>query len=123
MSAKTKIVVIEDSPWFSAHIKRVLERNGCEVKVADNALRGLDVIDTTIPDIIILDMLLPVYNGMALLNELHSHQDLASIPVVVTSTVTDVFEESDLRAYGVVQILDKTTMRPQDILDIVEAIG
>lgn len=122
MSAKTKIVVVEDSPWFSAHIKRVLERSGCEVRVAENALRAMKMIDAVMPDIIILDMLLPVYSGMTLLNELRSHQDLASIPVVVTSTVASVFEGSDLRAYGVVQILDKTTMRPQDIVDIVEVI-
>lgn len=122
MSAKIKIVVVEDSPWFSAHIKRVLERSGCEVNVADNALQAMNVIDTVVPDIIFLDMLLPVYNGITLLNELCSHQDLAKIPVVVTSTVADIFDESDLRSYGVVQILDKTTMRPQDIVDIVGAI-
>lgn len=119
----TRVLIIEDDNWLREHAADVLRKNDFTVAESAHALEAIDQIDTFQPDAIILDMMLPGSNGMALLHELQSHSDLASIPIVVMSTLTD-FDIEQLRPYGVKAVLDKSTMQLEDILAAVKkAVG
>ena len=69
-------------------------------------------IDEYEPAVIILDIFMPGPNGLVLLQELQSHSDLAQIPVVVCTASAGELRPGDVAAYGVRQILDKSTMEP-----------
>lgn len=119
----TRVLVIEDDDWQREHTADVLRKHDFAVAESAHALEAIDQIDTFQPDVIILDMMLPGYNGIALLHELQSHSDLASIPVVVISTLTD-FTLDQLQPYGVRVVLDKATMQLDDIVAAVKkAVG
>ena len=107
------VLLIEDDAWQADHARRQLERAGHKVTVARQAIEGIEAIDATRPDIIVLDLFLPGPNGMTLLHEIRSHGDLATLPVIVCSS-GDV-KQADLQAYGVVATLDKNTM-PSDAI-------
>jgi response regulator baeR len=80
--------------------------------VAVSGGQAIEIIDDWQPDALILDMLLAGETAIALLNELRSYADLASLPIVVCTNI-DV-KMDDLRPLGVKAILNKTSMRPNE---------
>lgn len=111
-----KICIVEDEPWFAESVTRTLESAGVETVIASNAQSAIEQIDEFFPDAVVLDLLLAGSTGLVLLHELRSHDDLASLPVIICSTLIDQPTSERLRAYGVQRVLDKTTMQPDDIL-------
>lgn len=108
------ILVVEDDTWQADHYARELGRAGYEVRTARHAYDAMAQIDEMIPDAIVLDMMLPGSNGLALLHELRSHDDLAAVPVVMASSLT--LAEDTLRPYGVCGVIDKTTATNEDLV-------
>lgn len=112
----TTILLIEDDAWFAEQQERVLRAAGFTVHRAKDGLEGITAIDHEPPDVVLLDIFLPGPNGFVLLHEMKSYGDLAGIPIILcTSNAADVRPDW-LRGYGVVSILDKTTMHPQDMV-------
>lgn len=110
-----KVLIIEDDRLQAAQFRRTLEKAGFEVQMIDYASGAMDMIDVEQPDLIVADMLLAGSTLIPLLNELQSHTDLATIPVVVVSSIADQMRLEDLAPYGVKAMLDKTTMHPDDV--------
>ena len=122
MSTKHKVLVVEDDVWLAEHYVRILTTAGYESWSVPHALAAIDHIDTRRPDVIVLDVLLTGSTAFALLHELRSHVDIGNIPVVLcTNTAADLAYE-DMTLYGVRQVLDKTTMTPDDIVHAVKKV-
>ncbi len=117
-----KVVIVEDDELLARHYIRVLEKEGNTVHHIAHALGAIDLIDQVKPDVLVLDMLLTGSTAMVLLHELQSHSDLAKLPIVVTSNLSDLRLDT-LAPYGVVRILDKATMHPSDLAAAVRATG
>lgn len=110
------VLIIEDDDWQAEQYERRLKAAGIRSEVAAHALAAIDMLNTTIPDAIVLDVLLPGPNAFAFLHELRSHPDLVSVPVVLCTNSADHIAEEDVKAYGVARVLDKTTMAPGDLV-------
>lgn len=109
------VLIIEDDQWFLALVKKTLEREKFTVTAANNTLEGMTAINKKIPDAIILDFFMPGPNALVLLHELQSYGDTAKVPVVLCTNNAGDIPEDVIGAYGVVSVLDKTTMHPDDI--------
>ena len=59
-----KIVVIEDEPDILENLRFNLEREGFDVASASDGVEGLEVVRREIPDLVLLDLLLPRMNGL-----------------------------------------------------------
>ncbi len=119
---RKRVLVVEDDTWFLEQFKRQLVVAGYEVSGATDGIAAMDAIDSARPDVIVLDMFLTGPNGMVLLHELASHSDLAHIPVVVCTTSAADIPKDSLNAYGARVVLDKTSMKPADIVAAVEKV-
>jgi DNA-binding response OmpR family regulator len=111
------IYIIEDDEWMTEHLVRVLA--GYQVKIFTNGIEAMVAIDEELPDLIILDIILDGPSGFALLAELQSYSDTSKLPVLVCTTLASEMARQDLSGYGVVAVLDKTTMTPSDLRQIV----
>lgn len=120
MTKKQTILIVEDDDWLAEQYGRVLGEVGYVVNFAPHALAAMDAVDTTKPNLILLDLLLAGPNAFTLLHELQSHADLASIPVILCTNSADQIAEEDMSAYGVRQVLDKATVLPEDIIAAVK---
>lgn len=113
--AKKEVLVIEDNQWFASLLQTTLEQNHYRVSHVRNAIKGMEHIDKQLPDAIVLDFFMPGPNALVLLHELQSYGDTAKIPVILcTNSASDIPLDS-ITAYGVVSVIDKTTMHPDDI--------
>ena len=116
-----RVLIVDDDEWLALQYKRILEAGSCRVSVASNALDAIDAIDTKKPDVIVLDMFMPGPNGIVLIHELQSHNDLARIPIILCSnSAADL--PTEMTKYGVRVILDKTTMHPEDVLVAIKKV-
>ena len=118
----TRVLLVEDDAWLAEMEAKVLASAGYDVRVAPHALAAVDRIDEAIPDVIILDVLLTGSTAFTFLNELQSHPDTASIPVVLCTNLAEQFSSSQLKEYGVKRVVDKTTMHPDDLVVAVRAV-
>lgn len=117
-----RILLVEDDAWLAEMEQAVLSEAGFEVVIAPHALAAIDYIDTSVPDVIILDVLLAGSTAFSLLNELQSHADTHAIPVILCTNLAEQFTSSQLKEYGVKRIVNKTTMHPQDLVVAVRAV-
>lgn len=114
--AKKRILLIDDDAWLTELLAVSLKNAGYNVAVASDALAGMDQIDKSQPDMIVLDLFMPGPNGIVLLHELRSHADLAKVPIVLCTNSTEDISPKQLAPYGVRGLLDKATMEPADIV-------
>ncbi len=118
----TRVLLVEDDTWLAEVEEKVLAEAGYEVTSTSNALAAVDLLDNFIPDVIILDVLLSGSTAFAFLNELQSHPDTSAIPVVLCTNLAEQLSSSQLKAYGVQRVVDKTTMHPSDLVVAVRAV-
>jgi len=87
MSTKIKIMIIDDSYTNRVLFKAVLEDLDIDVIEVHSAMKGLKILDETNPDIILLDMCMPMMTGIDFLQELQNQN--RHIPVIVISVLDD----------------------------------
>lgn len=111
-----RVLIIEDDQWFLSLVKKTLEREKFTVMAASNTIEGMATINETVPDAIILDFFMPGPNALVLLHELQSYDDTAKVPVILCTNNANDIPKDAISAYGVVAVLDKTTMHPDDVV-------
>lgn len=109
------ILIVEDDKWLAEQYLRILKSAGYKASIALNALDAITIIDDNIPDAIILDVLLTGSTAFALLHELQSYGDTGVIPIILCTNLAEELLLKDLKPYGVRQIIDKSTMAPDDL--------
>lgn len=122
MTKKPRVLIVEDDEWMAQQHVRALEAAGMRAEYVSHALAAMDKLDGSAPDVLVLDVLLPGPNAFTLLHELRSHTDLAGIPAILCTNSADHLAEEDTAAYGVQRVLDKTTMRPTDLVAAVKKV-
>lgn len=115
-----KILVIDDSPTFRKLLRFVLEKKGYSVNEANNGEVGLQAIARELFDLIILDMSMPVKNGLEVLETLKDKKDF-SVPILILSA--DKEEESKAAgiAFGASYYLTKP-FKPAEVIARIEDI-
>ncbi len=85
-----KILVIDDDPTFIKLTSSVLTSKGYEVTIADEAPKGLELAMKQIPDLIILDIMMPIINGYNICRLLKSQEGHRHIPIILLSSRNQV---------------------------------
>ena len=119
---RNKLLVVDDEVSLVELCQIILEDAGYDVQTVSNALDAIAAIDSSKPNVIVLDLFMPGPNGIVLLHELRSHSDLAGIPIIMCTNSARDIADMKLSAYGVVTMLDKTTMHPQDVVVAVKKV-
>ena len=88
-----KIVIVEDEPDILEILTYNLKREGFDVISTDNGTQGLMLIKQHLPDIALLDLMLPGMDGLAICQQVRADQACAHIPIIM---VTAKSEESDI---------------------------
>ncbi len=85
----TKILVVDDEVGALTLIGIMLERGGFEVLKARDAYAALDVLNQSVPDLIILDVMMPGMNGIDLCRHLRGLPETSETPIVILSARGD----------------------------------
>lgn len=81
-----KILIVDDSPTEVHVLQTMLEKNGHEVVVAKSGEEGIDVAKQVMPDLVLMDVVMPGMNGFQATRQLSKQEATASIPVIIVTT-------------------------------------
>ncbi len=119
----TSVLVVDDEALIAMAFEAMLEDAGHRVATAANGRQGLErLAGAPRPDLVLLDMMMPVMNGPAMLAAMAADPGLAGIPVVVLSSLP----EEAIRARvgeGVAAILLKPCTAEQVLDAVARALG
>jgi len=107
------ILLVEDSRFLRLVNERNLARAGYSVRTAVDGEEALQMAFAQVPDLILLDMLLPKLGGPQVLRSLRKNPATASVPVVVLSSLPQS-NESQLKKEGATAYFDKSTLGLHD---------
>lgn len=107
-----KILIVEDDIYIGNMVEETLRKNGYGVSRAYSGTEALLVIKDAVPDLILLDLMLPGLSGEALLPK------IKSIPVIVVSAKTDITGKVELLSVGAADYITK----PFDIRELLARI-
>ena len=118
MENRAKILLIDDDPDFVAVTKKVLEKGAShQVIVAVNGKEGLEKAKKEKPDLILLDILMPVTDGFGFAEQFSKERSLCNIPVLaLTSFSTSLGEPF---AFEVAEFIRKP-IGPRDLLERID---
>ena len=112
-----KILLIEDEKILSDMYRDRFLQEGFEVILAFSARDGLTVAKNKTPDLIILDFLLPMENGIYFLEKRKTIPEITNIPVIIFSNYDDPKTKELAFELGVREYLIKTDYTPQKITE------
>src|SRR6185295_14285964 len=84
-----RVLYVEDDKTLQLSLAQMLEILGYEVVCADNGRQGVEKAESRLPDIILMDMRMPVMSGDQAIQVLRSQPSTAKIPIFVISAFTD----------------------------------
>jgi CheY-like chemotaxis protein len=97
------ILIVDDEPILRQLFQKVLEHEGHTVMTAANGRDALSVLRERVPDLIMLDLLMPTMDGTTFLRLMRRHADWVDIPVVIMSAVAN---ETHIRNVGALGVKD-----------------
>lgn len=94
------VLVVDDDNNTRRFLTVALEENGYEVVTAQDGDDGYRKVEEAIPDLILLDVMMPKKTGFSLFKQLLRKEEYKDIPVIMLTGVAGVLEEEDAQAEG-----------------------
>lgn len=85
------ILIVDDNETNGNMCRLYLESEGYTVYFAQDGKTGVEIAAEIIPDVVLLDLMMPVMNGYAFLEDFRSHPLLVDIPILVMTVMNDTF--------------------------------
>ena len=115
-----KIMIVDDSPDSGESMARFLQTAGHEVACVPNGREALARVLASLPDVILLDMLMPEMDGPTFLEIIRSYLRLQSLPVVVLTGLPDSPMVDRVQHLKVNAVLVKGKASPEEIKQALE---
>jgi CheY-like chemotaxis protein len=109
MAVHTKVLLVDDSKFLRMANEHALSKAGYQVSTAADGEEALRVANDQLPDIILLDMMLPKISGPEVLKALKANPATKDIPVIVLTSLSQKNEEKLLHE-GAAAYFEKSTL-------------
>ena len=104
---KPRVLVIEDNDQNLYLVTFLLERHGLEVLAARDGRSGIEMASRIKPDLILLDIQLPLIDGYAVARALRADPDLATLPIIAVTSYAMVGARERCLAAGCTDYIEK----------------
>ena len=113
-----KILIVDDEPNIVMSLEYTFKKNNFEVFIARDGQEALDIVKTNFPDVIILDVMMPMVDGYATLEQIRKDDNLKDTKVIFLSAKN---KESDIEK-GMALGADAYLTKPFSIKKVVEQV-
>ncbi|MFA6524741.1 MAG: response regulator [Patescibacteria group bacterium] len=121
-SNKKKIVLVEDDSFLAGMYVSKLNMEDFEVKLAENGEDGLKTATEEMPDLILLDILLPRMDGFEVLKKLKKNPETKNIPVILLTNLGQKKDVDRGLALGAEDYLIKAHFMPNEVIAKIKKI-
>ncbi|HHD92711.1 MAG TPA: response regulator [Candidatus Portnoybacteria bacterium] len=117
-----KILFIEDEPSLRKSMRKVLEKHHYSFLEANNGESGVQIAEKELPDLILLDLILPKKNGFEALEELKNNSATNKIPVIVLTNLNQSQDIEKALSLGAISYLVKANYSLAEIIEKIKNI-
>lgn len=117
-----RVCIIDDDDNIREIYATALELDGYQLLLAKNGAEGIELVRKYMPDIILLDLQMPVKNGMEVLEDLKGDEELNRIPVVILSNIDSEESFDAIGKYNTHFYLVKSLTTPRKVVGIVHEV-
>ena len=107
METAEKILIVDDSITNRSFLRAVLEDENFVIWEAVNGLDAINLLQEKIPDIILLDLMMPVMNGFDVCRQIKKDKRLAEVPIIIISAITETEDKVEGLRLGAVDYVTK----------------
>ena len=120
---RTTILVVEDEPAIQDLHARIIRAHvqGCRIIRANNGAEALAVMAATVPDLVLLDLMMPQIDGFTVLERMRDDRRTRSVPVIVLTAQLLTREDMERLKQGVAAVLRKELFSDAEVLTQVES--
>ncbi len=115
------ILIVDDSPTEVHIFKKILEKHGYKADIARDGQEGLEVAKRILPDLILMDVVMPVLNGFQATRKLRNNPETAEIPIIMVTTKDQQTDINWGKRQGANEYLVKPVL-PADLLLKIKAL-
>ena len=127
MNENLSILIVDDDPDILDGILMILESQDYHLRTARDGMQCLKLLKEDVPDLLILDLLMPRMDGWGVIREVRSDSRYANMPIMVLTTV---IEDASRRRYELetgqamdIQAYIEKPAKPAELLDMVERLS
>ena len=119
---KIKVMLVEDDPFIRDIYQVKFSQEGFEVIAVDNGIKALKKLEEIIPNIILLDIIMPYMDGVETLKNIKSNEEWKKIPIIMLTNISEKEKISESEKYGVENYLIKSHFTPSEVVDKVKSL-
>jgi DNA-binding response OmpR family regulator len=114
------ILLVEDDPFLIDIYSQKFKKSGFDIRVADNASKVFQLLEEKIPEIILLDIVLPQMDGWSILKKIRDNKDWDICQIIIFSNLGQKEEVEKGLALGANKYLIKSQHTPLEVVEFVE---
>ena len=122
MDKKNKILIVDDDEYVVKALSDHLGRKGYQTITASNGEEGLRAVEESVPDLVLLDVIMPKMDGITLLRELKKNSATESIPVIMITNLDNKESDTEANNLGAAAYLVKTNYGLDEVTKKIEEI-
>ena len=111
------ILIVDDELLLVKMYKTALEAEGYKVETASNGGKGLETIKKVMPDLVLLDIMMPTKTGIDILNDMKKDEALKTVPVVMLTNLTWVPGPEVPLEHGALDVWIKSEVKPKELVE------
>lgn len=121
-ATKGKILIVEDDRYISKMYQLKLSLEGYDVQVAENGREGVDKIKEFMPDIMLLDILMPELDGFEVLKIVKGDDATKNIPVLIMSNLGQEDHVEKGMKLGAIGYIVKSQYTPSKVVEKIKSV-
>ena len=112
-----KILIVEDEEALAQVLKEKFEKEDFEVKIVVDGETALPLVKSFMPDMVLLDLILPKKSGVEVLKEMKLEEDIKDIPVIILSNLSEDEDIKEGLALGAKDYFVKTQHPINEVIE------
>ena len=117
-----KILIVEDDPFLSSLAAGRLEKEGYKISLAVDGIQALKILEEDIPDLILLDIIMPGMNGFEVLKAIKADERYKNVAVIIFSNLGQEHEIEEGKKLGADDFLVKAKFTLKEVVDKINAL-
>jgi CheY-like chemotaxis protein len=117
-----RILIVDDEPDARDLLSSYLEDEGAEIRTARDGVEALRLLEDYIPDIVLVDLLMPNMDGVQLIARLNEKEPYRSIPIIVVTSKKLTREEEERLERSTLAVLRKGALLEQELIGALQRI-
>ncbi len=116
---RKKVLIVDDERLTRAVLQHNVVLAGYDVVVASNGHEAMEKIEEAVPDLIVVDLVMPDMNGFEMCRRIRSNEQTTKTPIIVVSSLQSQTDIEDAKSAGANVYLTKP-IKPQEFIDQVK---